>query len=149
MSARVQNPPREEVLDVDTPSVFLTCASATLPPQDSKSIGPAGDRLQSGGHELNIPRSAVTRPRPFTLEQASGDRVAVIVNRRVPPAPLARTAIMFIDFSRCSDADVGNVDWHVWRMNQDGVSGQKLRTVLAGKRAITFIDNTSVYMIAN
>jgi hypothetical protein len=149
MSARVHSLPQEEVLDVDTPSVFLTCASAPLPPADRKSVGPRGDRLQSGGHELNIPRSALTARRPFTLEQAPGDRVAVIVNRTVPPVSLERSAIMFIDFSRCSDSDVGDVDWHVWRMDRDGAGGEKLRTVLAGKRALTFIDGTSVYMIAN
>lgn len=149
VSARVQNPSREEVLDVDTPSVFLSCASATLPPADRKQIGPGGGRLQSGDHELNIPPTAVPDTRPFTLEQERGDRVGVAVNRTVPPVHFARTAVMTVDFSRCGDSDVGDVDWHVWRMDSTGVGGQKLRTVLAGRRAITFIDSTSVYMIAN
>ncbi|MGH7466205.1 MAG: hypothetical protein ACREK1_13565 [Longimicrobiales bacterium] len=149
MPARMQSPPREEVLDVDTPSVFLTCAPGTLPPEDRKSIGPAGDRLQSGDNELNIPRSAVPVARPFTFEQEPRDRVGVTVNRQVPPVHFATSAILFIDFSRCRDSDIGNVDWHVWRMDSTGLRGQKLRTWLAGRRAMTFIDGTSVYMIAN
>lgn len=148
--AHMQRSFGEEVIEVGTPSVYLTCSQAgTLPPADQKSIGPGGGRLQTGDNELNIPRSAVPVARPFTLEQEPRDRVGVTVNRHVPQGPFARSAILFIDFSRCTESEIGDVDWHVWRMDSTGLQGQKLRTWLAGSRAMTFIDRTSVYMIAN
>ncbi|MGH7447849.1 MAG: hypothetical protein ACRELT_09845 [Longimicrobiales bacterium] len=113
-------------------------------------IGPAGGTLRSGRDELNIPPSAVTSARTFVLQREPRERIGVRIEAS-PNVPFENnmSATLTIDFRDCTDLEIGSNPWWVWRMDSTGVSGQKLFTRIAGKRAITRIDSTSAYMIAN
>jgi hypothetical protein len=142
-------PPAEEVIEVGTPTGFLTCAPTSPQPRpDTQTIGAAGGRLQSGGNELTIPASALSGNQRLIFRQQPGERVGVEVDQSVRFAT-GRSAMLNIDIGRCDSDALAGAEWFVWRMHENQGQSQKLRTRIAGARATANIDSTSAFMIAN
>ncbi|HEX2167992.1 MAG TPA: hypothetical protein VHG09_12230 [Longimicrobiales bacterium] len=140
----------EEVLEHGIPTEYLTCErTGTLARPDTQMIGPNGGRLRSGNSEVTIPSRAVPDQRRFVFSVVPGDTVGVIIDAGGPMHFNNRSARLIIDTSHCSASDLENDEgWWVWRIVRRGES-QKLSTIMTPVRAITQIDSTSVFMIAN
>jgi hypothetical protein len=146
---RETGPPAEDVIEVGTPTGFLTCAPTS--PQvrpDTQTIGAAGGRLQTGGNELTIPAGALSGNQRLIFRQQPGERVGVEVDQSVRFTN-GTSAILTIDIGRCDSDALAGGEWFVWRMHENEGQSQKLRTRIAGVRAMANIDSTSVFMIAN
>jgi hypothetical protein len=140
---------REEVIEVGTPTVFLTCPPEAAASPVTRSIGAGGGELATGRHRLAIPAGAVATERSFTLREQTGERVGVDIEQAGDSRALARPATLWIDAGRCSSNAIGAREWFIWRMNPTGGPSQKLRTRMAGSRFMVQIDSTSGFIIAN
>lgn len=147
---------REDVIDVGQPDSVLTC-DRDEEAADTDTIGPEGGQLMSGRNVLTIPDSAIMEERPLTFRQLPGNSVGVEVDEEVE-FDNNKSATLVIDIQGCVNSLPRNGEWFVWRINTtDRSQSQKLRTRFegdaalrnGGARAVTLIDSTSVYMIAN
>lgn len=141
----------EHVIAVGTPSEFLLCAQPPAAVQpDTQVIGPAGGQLTSGANVLMVPRGALEQENEFVI-QPERERVGIRVQAREPVRfATGHSATLTIDLSHCQPAELGETDWSIWRMaEQGGGDSQRLRTFRDTRRARAQIDSTSGFMIAN
>lgn len=141
----------EEILEYGTPAEYLTCArAAAVARPDTQVIGPEGGRLRAGNSEMTIPANAVREPRRFVFTP-TGDTVGVRISAGGPMRfDGNRSARLIIDVSHCDSDELESEDgWWVWRVNERPGRSQKLGTTMTPVRAITQIDSTSGFMIAN
>lgn len=144
----------EEIIDYGRPTEYLTCVQAGAGARVDTVVGPGGATIRAGGTELTIPAKALSGIRRFVLQQDTGQRVSVTIGGemgRVAPPPLDLPATLRVDVSGCAATSLANPrGWWVWRINdQVPDSSQKLRTRINRRHAITMIDSTSKFMIAN
>jgi hypothetical protein len=141
----------EEIIDHGTPSEFLACDQPEA--RVDTVIGPRGGLVRAGATELLIPRDALSGNRRIVLRHELDRRVSVTidgVDDRIPPEPFRRSATLRINVSGCSaDALANPRGWWIWRMNSVEGMSQKLRTRVNRRHAVTQIDSTSKFMIAN
>lgn len=144
-----QPPPGEDVIGVGTPGAVLTCAQAGVPVKpDTQVVGSAPATMRAGASELRIPGNAMPGSRRLIFSRAPGNQVGVAVDSAVHFVN-GQSARLIIDVSDCPDSVITDTTWFVWRVHQGRGQSQKLSTQINPARAITWIDSTSVFMIAN
>ena len=137
----------EDVLDVGTPTTFLTCAQPVGPSEDSEVVDDNGKTLNAGRNQLTIPSNAMPGSRRLVFRQPASNRIGVEVDSAVK-FKNDRSAVLRIDLRHCTDMEKAGT-WYIWRMSEGRGESQKLRTLITPVQAITMIDSTSVFMIAN
>lgn len=152
----VGGPDGEDVIDVGTPGNALPCAEFAAS-ADTQIVGPGeAAQLNSGNSRLIIPANAMPENRQLIFRQLPGDSAMVEVDQEIR-FDNNKSATLIVDVSRCDSTMLGNSEWFVWRVHPATRSqSQKLRTrfeqdsiMRRGARAVTVIDSTSGFLIAN
>ena len=137
----------EDVLDVGTPTAFLTCAQPVGKSEDTEMVDDNGKTLHAGHNQLAIPSNAMPGNRRLVFSQPAGNQIRVEVDSAVK-FKNDRSAVLRIDLRHCTASEKAGT-WFIWRMSEGRGESQKLRTVMTPVQAVTVIDSTSVFMIAN
>ena len=150
-SPRELLPPGEQIIEFGTPAQSLSCPQPGLAARpDTQVIGVAGGQLRSGNVELTIPAGALPDERRFVLRRDSGQAAGATVEGQGPVQfQNNMSARLTFDVSGCDQEEIERQSWWVWRLNPEEGRSQKLSTVINPNRAMTMIDSTSVFLIAN